>query len=859
MDNPAFDFPVDPYITDADNEFAHSAAAFADDCLPPETQYSSLDQLFEAIQRWAANRGYAFSIGRSRTTSSSKKRIEYYCDRHTSPPRTSRTRTRKTSGRGTNCQFSIIAKQIDDATWQICHRSGSKFSTHNHEPSPGEWAHPSHRTLSVGIKEQILELHKVGITPRDIQTLIRSSNEDSLHTKQDIYNQLKRSRVDKHNGQSNMAALISTLNSNGYWYQIQLGDDNRVHSILFSNINSLQLIKRYPRIIIMDCTYKTNKYNMPLLHIIGIDACFNTFGIAFAFLQNEQSESYSWVLQQLRELFTTQEISPPEILVCDNWKATLIAAEAIFPAMKIQLCLWHISKAVLANCKAEFQSTTETIWRAKQIARATMQARNLPRAIQDKSLGESVEEALLEQAIISATTAPIEKREERLDDAWNEFMNDWYAILNAVTIPQYEIELKKFCGKYKKHYQNQVDYLQNTWLNPHKEKIVRAWTNFNRNYSIVTTSRAEGFHSMIKKYIKTSKKDINDVWQAIHHATQQQLQNIEARHQFEQVNTPSDLYGKIYANIRGWVSFHALRLVRQQELRLKDPEIPLPRPCTGVFRQIHGVPCAHDIERLISQNHSLRLDHFDPQWHLQRAGQPTYIEEPAVLQPRSSIIRRADIPASSTQRDPSLFEIVEQQPRRRPTCSRCHQTGHTMTSRQCPERNNLNNISDNIIEDTTHISPSPMPMPTPIPNPEPRLSDNELINRPEVIHQYYLQDREKWYKTLPSRAARTDSAYRRAKKLKPISRFTKRQFDWCTEIYQMGRQCGKGRSARPWTKEEMISYLDFRAIYDRKEDDEADQREQELCEREGYGTRYRGTRHIWQKLIDAQAQEYLNR
>ena len=63
-----------------------------------------------------------------------------------------------------------------------------------------------------------------------------------------------------------------------------------------------------------------------------------------------------------------------------------------------------------------------------------------------------------------------------------------------------------------------------------------------------------------------------------------------------------------------------------------------------------------------------------------------------------------------------------------------------MTSRQCPERNNLNNISDNIIEDTTHISPSPMPMPTPIPNPEPRLSDNELINRPEVIHQYYLQE-----------------------------------------------------------------------------------------------------------------------
>ena len=160
----------------------------------------------------------------------------------------------------------------------------------------------------------------------------------------------------------------------------------------------------------------------------------------------------------------------------------------------------------------------------------------------------------------------------------------------------------------------------------------------------------------------------------------------------------------------------------------------MPRHYTGVFRQIHGVPCAHDIERLISQNHSLRLDHFDPQWHLQHASQPTYIKEPAVLQPRSSIIQRADIPASSTQRDPSLFKIVEQQPRRRPTYSRCHQTGYMIISCQYPERNNLNNISNNSIEDIIYISPLSIPIPILIPNPEPWLLDNKLINRPEIIY-----------------------------------------------------------------------------------------------------------------------------
>jgi hypothetical protein len=88
-----------------------------------------------------------------------------------------------------------------------------------------------------------------------------------------------------------MAALITALNSNGYWYQIHLGDNDRIYSILLSNIASLELVKRYPRIVIMDCTYKTNKYNLPLLHIIGVDACSNSFSIAYAFLNNEQAES----------------------------------------------------------------------------------------------------------------------------------------------------------------------------------------------------------------------------------------------------------------------------------------------------------------------------------------------------------------------------------------------------------------------------------------------------------------------------------------------------------------------------------------------------------------------------------------
>lgn len=227
-----------------------------------------------------------------------------------------------------------------------------------------------------------------------------------------------------------------------------------------------------------------------------------------------------------------------------------------------------------------------------------------------------------------------------------------------------------------------------------------------------------------------------------------------------------------------------------------------------------------------------------------------------MLQTRSLIIRRRDIPAYSTQRDPSLFEVVESQPRRKPKCSRCHQMGHTMSSRQCPERNNTTEIVTQGTPTPTPLRvPTPTPMPTPAPAPAPRLTNRELLEHPEIIYSYYVEDRQRWYDSLPSRAVRSDSAYRKAKNLKAISRITKTQFNWCLELYQMGKQCGMGSSARPWTKEEMVSYLDFRGIYDRRDDEEADRQEQERCEREGYATRYRGLRHVWQEILEAQAQE----
>jgi hypothetical protein len=53
----------------------------------------------------------------------------------------------------------------------------------------------------------------------------------------------------------------------------------------------------------MDCTYKTNKYKMLLLDIVGITATNATFFVGFGFIQNEQQASYDFVLRSLEFVY----------------------------------------------------------------------------------------------------------------------------------------------------------------------------------------------------------------------------------------------------------------------------------------------------------------------------------------------------------------------------------------------------------------------------------------------------------------------------------------------------------------------------------------------------------------------------
>lgn len=101
----------------------------------------------------------------------------------------------------------------------------------------------------------------------------------------------------------------------------------------------------------MDCTYKTNKYKMPLLDIVGVTAMNTTYFVGFAFVSDEQQSSYEFVLRCLEAVCHRIGVHVPETIISDKDTGLLNALGVVLPATNSMICVWHINRDILKKAR----------------------------------------------------------------------------------------------------------------------------------------------------------------------------------------------------------------------------------------------------------------------------------------------------------------------------------------------------------------------------------------------------------------------------------------------------------------------------------------------------------------------------
>jgi hypothetical protein len=378
---------------------------------------------------------------------------------------------------------------------------------------------------------------------------------------------------------------------------------------------------------------------MPLFNIVGVTAINTSFFVGFCFLDAEDTESFQWVLERLRDLYVDLGISHPTTIISDCDSALLEARQVVFPQTKHLLCVWHVFKNILAHCKAEFKKDL---------------------AIKDPSLcAEDVR--------------------TKVTETWDELLPDIKHVLYAKTVSEYEKAWCEFQTKWSPRYPRTPSYIQNTWLLKYSTMIVTAWTNYVLHFGNTATSRAERAHLVIKDAIRSSVGDLDKVLFHISAILRRQQEEYRAELARQAASRPKKLLNPVFRLVLERVSHHALfkadeivqhlrKLQAQHQQKHGDNNVPFTLdPCTHTCSTSMGIPCIHRIHERLSCGVSLLLEDFHEHWRFERSVDSTrldprlFVKGPQECMTKGGVRKRKrrQLTENSTIREPSKFEIVE--------------------------------------------------------------------------------------------------------------------------------------------------------------------------------------------------------
>lgn len=215
--------------------------------------------------------------------------------------------------------------------------------------------------------------------------------------------------------------------------------------------DSISLARRFGSVVAIDCTYKTNIFRLPLLHVVGSTCTGRSFTIALAFLHNETYSTYLWALDTL--LHVVFEGAGPLTFTTDAEAALIRAINDVFPNSTHLLCRWHILTNLLKHCRPKMKT----------------------------------------------------------DENWEKFKKLWNTFVASKNQEDYDTNYKPM-SKYAEEF-GCLTYIADTWLKQ-KEKFVAMYTNRNINFGYTVTSRVEGQHRSLKEFLWRGNKDLFGCYQS---------------------------------------------------------------------------------------------------------------------------------------------------------------------------------------------------------------------------------------------------------------------------------------------------------------------------------------------------------
>jgi hypothetical protein len=215
--------------------------------------------------------------------------------------------------------------------WLPRRRKGSdiwKFTLidgdHNHPPTHAS-AHPTVRKLhrDDNFHSRIRVQKTAGMLAKHGFDLQQQEDSGNPLIMGDYYNEQGNIRRQELQGRPPIHALLDTLtadNDDEWWmrYQTEFGTEGGpLTHLFFSHGQHKELLVHNYEVLVLDSTYKTNRFKLPLVNIVGI-TLINRLFFAGRFVKSEKVEDYVYVFESIKELYDVKKLPYPHTFITDG-------------------------------------------------------------------------------------------------------------------------------------------------------------------------------------------------------------------------------------------------------------------------------------------------------------------------------------------------------------------------------------------------------------------------------------------------------------------------------------------------------------------------------------------------------------
>lgn len=589
--------------------------------LPPSATFDSFNELYAFLQTFHRENGAAIVKRNSwgkRIVNGQAQVMNYIliCDRGRSRASKS-VGLRNASTQKIDCPVKITASMKESSNWKWTYRIDG---CHNHGQSLDPSAHNIHRRRTLPQQELERNISKHRALPaREMASIIRDSTAvagvEAFFRQRDIYNDRQKIRAAALGVKTATQAFIDHLQRGGLKHIVKYDEDDehKVEAIFWTYPWCETMWKRFPEVLGLDNTYKTNRFKMYLFQATGVTDQRSVANFAFGLINTEKEEGFHWLSERLNEL--RQQVGAPEptVIITDKEKALKNALLRVFPSSQQQLCVWHVNAKIRARIKSRWKELGAADYDDDDEADEGEADDTVDP--NDHLFGRN---ATQEEAEVGISGLPNHNPEEYSRDT---MFTAWRTVIYAPTEEKFYANWKAFDRTYEQQ-RHILRYISKEYM-PWREQWACCYISRYRNFGQRVNSPVETAHKDVKSYLLTGTGDLLH----LHNALLQMIANKERTYK-QEAGRQKDRLRLVYKDQK-WlgelnvqVTYIAVNLLAEQHrLALaampsqgKGP-VPL-QPCQQRFTQQCGLPCAHVIfQRLQADIPLTKLD-VHPRWWL---------------------------------------------------------------------------------------------------------------------------------------------------------------------------------------------------------------------------------------------------